>query len=76
MTKELATDPAMIEIEKQQRAAYDANDYATLELYLAIGSELKRLREVGSVAARVYEDHSDENAWWQLFEALSDAGLL
>lgn len=68
-------DARMAEIERQKRAAMDARDLETYDLYAAIGRELEQLRVVGSTAAAVYEG-GDENAWMALFDALSDAGLL
>jgi hypothetical protein len=69
-------DTAMLEIEKQQLAAMNTRDLDRYRLYAAMERELKHLRAVGRLAARIYEDHSDEEAWEQLFDVLSDAGLL
>lgn len=76
MSEHLATDTTMIAIEKQIRAAMDARDLETYRIYTGMKRELQYLRAVGKLAARIYEDHSDSEAWEQLFEALSDAGLL
>lgn len=77
MSDETATtDATMIEIEKQIRAAMDARDLDTYRLYTGIERELTHLRVVGKLAAQIYENHSDMEAWESLFEALSDAGLL
>lgn len=75
MSIDIPTDKAMTEIELQKRAALDARDLDTYDLYAAIGRELEQLRVVGQAAAAVYEG-GDENAWMALFDALSDAGLL
>lgn len=76
MASESPPDAAIVEIKTQQRAAYDANDTATLDLYLAIERELTQLRAVARAAARVYEDALDTDAMMALFDALSDAGML
>ncbi len=41
-----------------------------------IKTELTHLRAVGKLASRIYQNHSDETAWDELFDALSTAGLL
>jgi len=70
------TDAAMHEINTQIRAAEDARDLRTLNLYTTIRRELTQLRAVARAAVRVYAGADPEESWMALFDALSDAGLL
>lgn len=59
-----------------QAAAKAENDLVSYLFCSRVKTELAHLRAVGILAARIYQDHSDESAWDELFEALSVAGLL
>ncbi len=57
-------------------AAWNTEDVPLVDFYLKIQRDLKNLREVGEHAARIWTDHSDEDAWDKLYDALLTAGLL
>lgn len=59
-----------------RQSVYRDRDLRAYTLYVNIERELAKLRKAGQIAARIYHDHSDEAAWDELYEALSDAGLL
>ena len=69
-------DEAIEELEAQKIAMFAAHNLKLYDRYAAIQRELEQLRVVGKHAARIYKDHSDEEAWNLIFIALSDAGLL
>ena len=69
-------DPILAELKLQQRAAWDAHDLETFDLYLKIEHEIGNLRAVGRAVASLYQHTSSEEAWEALYLALSDSGLL
>jgi hypothetical protein len=56
--------------------AYADRDLEKYAFYTYVKGEIAMLHALGKVAARIYNDHSDEAAWSELYEALSDAGML
>jgi len=63
----------LADLKLRARGDMDMQAYA---FYSNVEREIEALRAVGSIAARLYNDASDEEAWNALYEAISDAGLL
>lgn len=73
----MATEDTTMELLEERRdAAYDRRNLARYAMWSRVITEVTNLRAVAAAAARVYHDHSDDDAWAALFDALSSTDFL